>query len=177
MLARTRWLPTPGPLELQRYKMDYFVSAKVWHFYRGPWIICSYLGPGVMGASNISLHVLLDRRSLLNTQLMKTDHHAFRVQTHAINHNPCIHGHDTPKWSVHTDAMHAYITHTSECMRIMCFLPLKYVLTSLCVHDAIDVRAHMCSYSSVTCISVHVAISPVGLAGYGLAAGEVAEQT
>lgn len=59
----------------------------------------------------------------------------------------------------------------------MCFLPLKYVLTSLCVHNAIDVRVHMCRYLSVTCISVHVAVSPVGLAGYGLAAGEVAEQT
>lgn len=30
---------------------------------------------------------------------------------------------------------------------------------------------------SVTCTCVHVAVSPVGLAGCGLAAGEVAEQT
>lgn len=30
---------------------------------------------------------------------------------------------------------------------------------------------------SVTCICVHVAASPEGLAGCGLAAGEVAEQT
>lgn len=65
---------------------------------------------------------------------------------------------------------HSYVcSYITECMRIMCFLPLKYVLTSLCVHNAIDVR--------VTCISVHVAVSPVGLAGYGLAAVEVAEQT
>lgn len=111
MLAWTRWLPTPGPLEL-RYKMDYVLSAKgeVWHSYHGPWIICSYLGPGVMDASNISLHVLIDRWSLLHTE---TGHYAFRVQMHAINHNPCIHGHDMPKWSVHMDAMHAYITHMS----------------------------------------------------------------
>lgn len=35
----------------------------------------------------------------------------------------------------------------------------------------------MCTYMTATCICVHVAVSPVGLAGYGLAAGEVAEQT
>lgn len=33
------------------------------------------------------------------------------------------------------------------------------------------------AYISVTCVCVRVAVSPVGLSGYGLAAGEVAEQT
>lgn len=136
MLARTRWLPTPGPLELQRYKMDYFLSAKVWHFYRGPWIICSYLGPGVMDASNISLHVLLDRRSLLNTELMKTDHYAFRVHTHAIHHNPCIHGHDMPKWSVHMDARHAYITHTSAVILTM-YENYVFSTIKICAHQSL----------------------------------------
>lgn len=162
-----RWLPTPGPLELQWYKRDYFLSAK------GE-CICSYLGPGVMDASNISLHVLPDRRPLLNTELMRTDHCAFRVQTHVINHNPCIHVHDMPKWS---RACIYRCTYVTECMRMMCFLPLKHVLTSLCVHNAIDARVHVCPYLGVTCTSVHDAVSPVGLAGYGLAAGEVAEQT
>lgn len=179
-LARTRWLPTPGPLELQRYKRYDFLSAEVevWHFYCGPWIICSYLGPGVMDA-NISLHVLLDRRSLLYTVHI-TMHLYFECMQITIIHASVdmtyLNGACTWTLCMHISLVYV-CSYISECMSITWFLPLKYELTSLSVHNTIDACVHICTDMSVTCISVHVTVSPVGLAGYGLAAGKVAEQT
>lgn len=52
-----------------------------------------------------------------------------------------------------------------------------YVCMRECVHNTMSMCT--CAYAdiSVMCVCVLGAVSPVGLSGYGLAAGEVAEQT